>query len=49
MMEGNSLIVTIEETAKYLRLGKSTLYKMAWEGKIAVVKIENVKDNKIAT
>jgi len=33
MMEGNSPIMTLEETAKYLKIGKSTLYKMAREGK----------------
>jgi len=41
MMEGNSLIMTLEETAKYLKIGKSTLYKMAREGKIPAVKIAN--------
>ncbi len=39
MMEGFSEIMTIEETAKYLKIGKSTLYKMAREGKIPAVKI----------
>jgi len=39
MMEGNSPIMTLEETAKYLKLGKSTLYKTAREGKIPAVKI----------
>ncbi len=34
-------IMTLEETAKYLRIGKSTLYKMAREGKIPVAKIAN--------
>jgi len=38
MMEGFSEIMTLEETAKYLKIGKSTLYKMAREGKIAAVK-----------
>ncbi len=28
-----SEIMTLEETAKYLKIGKSTLYRMAWEGK----------------
>jgi predicted DNA-binding transcriptional regulator AlpA len=32
MMEGSSEIMTLEETAKYLKIGKSTLYKMAREG-----------------
>ena len=41
MMEGNSPIMTIEETAKYLKIGKSSLYKMAREGKIPAVKIAN--------
>ncbi|MCA1919281.1 MAG: helix-turn-helix domain-containing protein, partial [Flavobacterium piscis] len=34
-------IMTLEETAKYLKIGKSTLYKMAREGKIPAVKIAN--------
>jgi excisionase family DNA binding protein len=33
--------MTLEETAKYLKIGKSTLYKMAREGKIPAVKIAN--------
>jgi len=33
MMEGFSDIMTLEETAKYLKIGKSALYKMAREGK----------------
>lgn len=37
MTEGFSEIMTLEETAK---IGKSTLYKMAREGKIPAVKIE---------
>ena len=41
MMEGSSEIMTLEETAKYLKIGKSTLYKMAREGKIPAVKIAN--------
>ncbi|WP_205665645.1 helix-turn-helix domain-containing protein [Anoxybacter fermentans] len=40
-MEGCSEIMTLEETGKYLKIGKSTLYKMAREGKIPVVKIAN--------
>jgi len=47
MMEGNSPIMTLEETAKYLKIGKSTLYKMAREGKIPTVKIEFGKNDKI--
>jgi len=31
MMEGFGEIMTLEETAKYLKIGKSTLYKMARE------------------
>ena len=34
--------MTLEETARYLKIGKSTLYKMAREGKIPAV-----LDNKI--
>ena len=41
MMEGFEEIMTLEETAKYLKIGKSTLYKMAREGKIPAVKIAN--------
>ena len=40
MMEGFGEIMTFEETAKYLTIGTSTLYKMAREGKISVVKIK---------
>ena len=43
MMKGNSPIMTLEETAKYLKIRKSTLYKMAGEGKIPAVKI-NLKE-----
>ena len=32
--------MTLGETAKYLKIGKSTLYKMAREGKIPAVKIK---------
>ena len=39
MIDGFSEIMTLEETAKYLKIGKSTLYKMAREGKIPAVKI----------
>ncbi|MBC7240324.1 MAG: helix-turn-helix domain-containing protein, partial [Chloroflexi bacterium] len=38
-MEGFGEIMTLEETAKYLKIGKSTLYKMARDGKIPAVKI----------
>ena len=41
MMEDFGEIMTLEETAKYLKIGKSTLYKMAREGKIPAVKIAN--------
>jgi len=41
MVEEFSEIMTLEETAKYLKIGKSTLYKMAREGKIPAVKIAN--------
>ncbi|SFM96188.1 phage integrase N-terminal SAM-like domain-containing protein [Thermodesulforhabdus norvegica] len=47
MMEGSSEIMTLEETAKYLKIGKSTLYKMAREGKIPYVKIELGRNNKV--
>ncbi len=39
MMEVFTEIMTLEETARYLKIGKSTLYKMAREGKIPAVKI----------
>jgi len=41
MVKGFEEIMTLEETAKYLKIGKSTLYKMAREGKIPAVKITN--------
>lgn len=41
MMERFSEIMTLDETAKYLKIGKSALYKMAREGKIPAVKIAN--------
>ena len=47
MIEGFGEIMTLEETAKYLKIGKSTLYKMAKEGKIPAVKIEIGKNDKI--
>lgn len=43
MMEGLSEIMTFEETAKYLKIGKSTLCKMAKEGKIPAVKIDIIQ------
>ena len=47
MMQNFSEIMTLEETAKYLKIGKSTLYKMAREGKIPAVKIaNNIKENR---
>jgi hypothetical protein len=36
MMEGFSEIMTLEESAKYLKIGKSTLYNIIiikWQGK----------------
>jgi integrase/recombinase XerD len=47
MIVGFSEIMTLEETVKYLKIGKSTIYKMAREGKIPAVKIEVGKDNKV--
>mgnify|MGYP000667840046 CR=1 FL=1 len=40
MMEGFPEIMSLEETAKYLKIGKSTLYKMAWEGRSPVFEIK---------
>ena len=40
-------IMPLEETAKYLKIGKSTLSKMAREGKIPTVKIEPERNDKI--
>jgi len=37
----------LEESAQYLKIGKSTFYKMAREAKIHAVKIEFGKNNKI--
>ena len=39
--------MALEETAKYLKIGKSTVYKMAREGKIHTVKIEIGGNNKV--
>ena len=47
MMEGFPEIMILEETAKYLKIEKSTLYKMAREDKISAVKIELGRNNKI--
>jgi len=47
MMEGFGEIMTLEETAKYLKIGKSTLYKMTREGKIPAVKIEYRENSKV--
>ena len=46
-MKGNSPLITLEATAKYLRIGKSILHKIAREGKIPTVKIEFGENNKI--
>ena len=43
MKEKFSEIMTLEETAQYLKLGKSTLYKMTREGKIPAVKIADLR------
>ncbi|RLI52869.1 MAG: hypothetical protein DRP09_17035 [Candidatus Thorarchaeota archaeon] len=47
MKEGFSEIMTLEETARYLKIGKSTLYKMARKGKIPAVKIEIGKNDEV--
>ena len=39
MIEWFSEIMTLEETEKYLKVEKSTLYKLARKGKIPAVKI----------
>ena len=41
MREGFGEIMTLEETAKYLKIGKSTLYKMAREGKIPAFSLKS--------
>ena len=33
MIESFGEIMTLEETAKYLKIGKSTLYIIKWQGK----------------
>jgi hypothetical protein len=45
--KGLDEIMTLEEMARYLKIGKSTLYNMVREGKIPGMKIENVENNKI--
>jgi len=47
MMEGFGEIMTQKVSAKYLKIGKSTLYKMAREGKIPAVKIKLGENNKV--
>ncbi len=50
MKEGFSEIMTLEETAKYLKIApicRDTLYKMAREGKIPAVKIEPGRNNRV--
>ncbi len=39
--------MTLKENAKYLKIGKSTLYKIASEGKITSMKVEFGKNNKV--
>ncbi len=41
MKEKFSDIMTVSETAEYLRIGKTTLYKMVRDGKIPAFKIGN--------
>ncbi|MCL0032597.1 helix-turn-helix domain-containing protein, partial [Peptococcaceae bacterium] len=43
----NGKPMILEGTAKYLKIKKSTLYKMAREDKISAVKIELGRNNKI--
>jgi len=45
MMEGFSEIMILEETSKYFKIGKSTLYKRAREGEIPVVNIIHIPYN----
>ena len=40
-MNNDNEILTIEEAAEYLRLGKRSIYKLAQEGKIPCKKILN--------
>jgi len=37
--KGNESIMTIDEVAKYLKIPKSTIYKLAQEGKIPSQKV----------
>ena len=39
MIQNFPEIMTLEETAKYLRIGKSTLYKMVREREVPAIKI----------
>jgi len=48
--ETRPTIMTLDEVAKYLRIHKSTVYRMTKEGKIPAIKIGNqwrFKKNKI--
>ena len=45
MKEGVREIMSVEETAKYLKMESSTLYKMARESKIPAVKIEIIRNS----
>ena len=50
MDETRPTIMTLDEVAKYLRIHKSTVYRMTKEGKIPAIKIGNqwrFKKNKI--
>ena len=50
MEETRPTIMTLDEVAKYLRIHKSTVYRMTKEGKIPAIKIGNqwrFKKNKI--
>ena len=47
MTEGNSFIMTLQNTKKYLKRGKFTLYKIAREDRIPAVKIEFRKNNRV--
>lgn len=42
MMQINDEILTLEEVSRYLRLNKSTVYRMAQAGKIPAVKVGKV-------
>ena len=47
MMEGFGETMTHDQLRKHLKIGKSTLYKMAREGKIPPVKIEQRNNKKV--